>query len=128
MLVADHHTLDQLQVLADAIPQKRFWKRVQTILLAKQGWTATHIAQSLSCSVRAVKDWVARSNRGDIAALHERPRSGRPPRLDPQEYPRSKQRLDAPPQPEDGACTLRGRDIQRILAQEFGAEMHKAPR
>jgi len=91
--------------------------------LAKQGRTAEDIAQALGCSLRAVKDWVARYNRGDIAALHERPRSGRLPRLDPQEYPRWKQRLDAPPQPEDGACTLRGLDIPRILAQEFGAAM-----
>ena len=34
-----------------------------------------------------------------------------------------RQRLDAPPRPEDGACTLRGRDVQRILEQEFGAAM-----
>jgi transposase len=34
-----------------------------------------------------------------------------------------KQRLDAPPRPEDGVCTLRGRDIQRILEQEFGVLM-----
>ena len=34
-----------------------------------------------------------------------------------------KQRLDAPPRPEDCACTLRGRDVQRILEQEFGVLM-----
>jgi transposase len=123
MFVADDHTRQQLQDLAQIIPQKRLWRRVQAVALAKQGRTAEDIAQALGCSLRAVKDWVARYNRGDIAALHERPRSGRPPRLDPQEYPRLKQRLDAPPQPEDGACTLRGLDIQRILAQEFGAAM-----
>jgi transposase len=123
MFVADHHTLQQLQDLAQAIPQKRLWRRVQALVLAKQGRTAEDIAQALGCSLRAVKNWVAQYNRGDIAALHERPRSGRPPRLDPQEYPRLKQRLDAPPQPEDGVCTLRGLDIQRILEQEFGVLM-----
>ncbi len=123
MLVADHHTLDQLQVLADAIPQKRFWKRVQTILLAKQGWTATHIAHSLSCSIRAVKNWVAQYNLGGIEALRERPRTGRPRRLDPEHYPRLKQRLDAPARPEDGVCTLRAADVRRILEREFGVLM-----
>ena len=34
-----------------------------------------------------------------------------------------KQRLDAPPRPEDGVCTLRGLDIRRILEQEFGVLM-----
>ncbi len=123
MFVADHHTLQQLQDRAQAIPQKRLWRRVQAVVLAKQGRTAEDIARALGCSLRAVKNWVAQYNRGDIAALHERPRSGRPPRLDPQEYPRLRQRLDAPPRPEDGVCTLRGLDIQQILAQEFGAPM-----
>jgi transposase len=123
MFVADHHTLPQLQDLAQATPQKRLWRRIQAVILAKQGRTAEDIAQALGCSLRAVKNWVAQYNRGEIAALHERPRSGRPPRLDPQEYPRLKQRLDDPPRPEDGICTLRGRDIQRILEEEFGAPM-----
>jgi transposase len=123
MFVADYHTLQQLQDLTQAIPQKRLWRRVQAVLLAKQGRTAEDIAQALGCSLRAVKNWVTQYNRGDIAALHERARSGRPPRLDSQEYPRLRQRLDAPPRPEDGACTLRGRDVQWILEQEFGAAM-----
>lgn len=78
MLVAEHHTLAQLQALADAIPQKRSWRRVQAIILAKQGWTASLVAQSLGCSLRAVKNWVAQYNRGGIEALREQPRPGRP--------------------------------------------------
>ena len=34
-----------------------------------------------------------------------------------------KQRLDAPPRPEDCVCTFRGRDVQRILEREFGVLM-----
>jgi transposase len=123
MFVADHQTLEQLHDLAQAIPQKRFWRRVQTVVLAKQGWTARDLADALGGSLKAVKDWVAQDNRGGIQALYERPRSGRPPRLDPQESPRLKPRLDAPPRPEDCVCTFRGRDVQRILEQEFGVLM-----
>ena len=123
MLVADHHSLDQLLVLADAIPQKRSWKRLQAVILAKQGWTAAHIANSLSGSIRSVKNWVAQYNRGGLEALRERPRSGRPRRLAPEHYPRLRQRLDAPPTPEDGVCALRGADVGRILEREFGALM-----
>src|SRR5512135_2017815 len=123
MFVADHHTLDQLQDLAQAIPQKRLWRRDQAVVLAQQGRTAQDIALALGCSLRAVKNWVAQYNQGRIEALHERPRSGRPLRLAPQEYPRLRQRLDAPPRPEDGVCTLRGLDVQRILEQEFGVLM-----
>lgn len=123
MLVADHHSLDQLQVLADAIPRKRTWKRVQAVLLAKRGWTAAHIAQSLGCSLRSVKNWVAQYNRGGIEALRERPHTGRPRHLAPEHYSRLKQRLDAPPTPEDGTCTLRADNVRRILEREFGVLM-----
>jgi transposase len=123
LFVADHHTLDQLLDLADAIPQRRSWKRAQAVILAKQGWTAAHIATSLSGSIRSVKSWVAQYNRGGVEALRERPRSGRPRRLAPEHYPRLRQRLDAPPTPEDGVCALRGADVGRILEREFGAPM-----
>jgi len=123
MLVADHHSLEQLLVLADAISQKRSWKRLQAVILAKQGWTAAHIATSLSGSIRSVKNWVAQYNRGGIEALREHPRPGRPRRLAPEHYPRLRQRLDAPPTPEDGVCALRAADVGRILEREFGARM-----
>jgi transposase len=123
VFVADHHTLKQLQDAAQAIPQKRLWRRVQAVLLAKQGRAAREIASVLGCSLRVVKNWIAQYNRGGLEALHERPRSGRPPLLEPREYPRLKHRLDAPPRSEDGVCTLRGSDVQRILEQEFGVLM-----
>jgi transposase len=123
VLVADHHTLAQLQVLAEAIPQKRSWKRVQAVILAKQGWTASLVARSLGCSLRSVKNWVAQYNRGGLEALREQPRPGRPRSLAPQHYPRLVQRLDAPPTPEDGVCALRAADVRRILEREFGVTM-----
>jgi transposase len=120
MYVEGHQTLEHLQGLAQTIPQKRVWRRFQAVILAKQGRTAADIAQSLGCSLRAVKNWVAQYNRGGVAALRERPHPGRPRRLAPDQYPRLTERLDAPPRPEDGVGTLRGLDVRRILEQEFG--------
>ena len=79
MFVADYHTLQQLQDLAQAIPQKRLWRRVQAVLLAKQGRTAEDIAQALGCSLRAVKNWVTQYNRGDIARSTSEPAAGARP-------------------------------------------------
>jgi transposase len=104
-------------------PQKQIWRRFQAVILAKQGRTAHDIAQTLGCSLHAVKNWVVQDNRGGSEALHERPRTGRRRRLDPEQYPRLKQPLEAPPRPEDGVCTLRGLDVPRILEQEFGMLM-----
>ncbi len=123
MLVADHHTLAQLQGLAEAIPQKRSWRRVQAVILAKQGWTASHVAQSLGCSLRSVKNWVAQYHRGGVEALREQPRPGRPRSLAPEHYPRLRQRLDAPPGPEDGVYVLRAADVRRNLERESGVMM-----
>jgi transposase len=123
MFVADHHPMEQLQELTRALSQKRIWRRAQAVVLAKQGRTATDIADALGCSLKAVKNWVARYNTGGIEALSERPRSGRPPLLDPAQYPRLKQRLGDPPRPEDGVCTFRGTDVRQILEREFGVVM-----
>src|SRR4051812_47265519 len=123
MFVADHHTPGQLHELVQAIPQKRLWRRAQAVNLAKQGRTAQAIADALGCSPKAVKNWVAQYNRGGIEALHERPRTGRPRLLDPREYPKLKRRLESPPRPADGVCTLRGLDVRRILGEGFGVLM-----
>jgi transposase len=58
MYVEDHHALQHLEDLAQAISEKRLWRRVQTVILAKQGRTASDISQALNCSLRAVKNWV----------------------------------------------------------------------
>jgi transposase len=121
--VRDHHTLDELQDLAKPIPLKRIWVRFQAVILALQGRSAPEIAQALGCSRRAAQSWIARYNDGGVAALHERPRSGRPPRLATSDHPRFVARLEAGPTPEDGVCAWRGPDIRRLLRDEFGVTL-----
>src|SRR5689334_3656682 len=120
---ADHHTTAPLQEPTRALTRNRIWRRAQPGVLAKPWRTARDIADALGCSLKVVTNWVARYNAGGIEALHDRPRSGRPPLLDPAEYPRLRQRLGDPPRPEDGVCALRGLDIRRILEHEFGVLM-----
>ncbi|MDB4947801.1 MAG: family transposase, partial [Gemmatimonadetes bacterium] len=74
------------------------------------------------CGQRVVRKWVHRYNEGAIGGLADRPRSGRPRKLPRESEPRLGERLNAPPRPEDGVCTLRGVDVRRILADEFGVE------
>ena len=120
MHVHDHLTLEQLQAWAKRHSQKRrIWVRFQAVVLAGQGRTTPDIAQALGVSRRAVQEWVAKYNRGGPEALLERLHPGRPRRLAPDRYDELKQRLDAPPRPDDAVCVLRGAEIQRILEQEF---------
>jgi transposase len=123
MFVQDHDTLEELQRLTKALTKKRIWLRHQTVVLAKQGHSAPAIAQALGCSRRAVQTWVARYNRGGLPALQERPHTGRRPRLAGPDLLRFQERLEAGPKPEDGVCTLRCRDLRRILGEEFGVTL-----
>ena len=97
MNVVSHHSEQQLQRLADREPRADLAKRLRTVLMAQQGFTAPEVAICTGFSPRSVQEWVARYNGEGL-----------------------KQRLDAGPLPDDGVCTLRGKDVQRILHHEFG--------
>ena len=62
---------------------------------------------------------------GGLAALQERPHTGRPPRLAAADVPRFRDRLEAGPTPEDGVCTFRCQDVRRILEEEFGVKLRR---
>lgn len=121
MHIVDHDPLDRLQGAARGHRNTRTWPRVQAIILAKQGDSAAQIARALGVSRRAVQSWVAAYNRGGLGALPDRPHPGRTPILPRDQEARFRERIDAPPRPEDGVCELRGADIRRILEQEFAA-------
>jgi len=125
MFVENHQTLEELQQLTKALTGKRIWLRHQAVVLAMQGQPAPAIARALGCSRRAVQAWVARYNRGGVAALQERPHTGRPPRLAAADVPRFRDRLEAGPTPEDGVCTFRCHDLRRILQEEFGVSLRR---
>jgi transposase len=121
MHVEDRDSPERLQEEARQRRNTPAWTRVQAIVLAKRGETAGRIAVSLGCSRRAVQTWVTAYNGGGLDALKDRPRPGRAPILPRHEEGRFLERIDAPPRPEDGVCTLRGADIRLILEREFEA-------
>ena len=121
MHIENHDPLDRLQEATRQYRNTRTWPRVQAIILARLGDTAAQIARALGVSRRAVQAWVAAYNRGGLGALPERPHPGRTPILPRDREDRFRERIEAPPRPEDGACELRGADIRRILEQEFAA-------
>ena len=125
MFVQDHHSLEELQQRTKALTQKRLWLRYQAVVLATQGRSAPEIAQHLGCSRRAVQTWVAKYNQGGLPALQERPHTGRPARLAGPDVLRFQERLEAGPKPEDDVCTLRCRDLRRILEEEFGVTLRR---
>jgi transposase len=120
MHVEDHLSLVALKQLVRAEQNVKIAKRMQMVVLAIEGYTAPAMARSLSSSRRVCQHWVQQYNAHGLKGLKDKEGRGKPPLLTPDEQVRLKRRLDDGPQPEDGVCTLRGKDIQRILAEEFG--------
>jgi transposase len=120
MRVEAYHTMDELEQAARRERVARVRIRLHAVILAQRGRTAREIADALSVSRRAVQDWVRWYNEGGLANLSDAPRPGHPRKCPPELFDAVKQRILDGPRPEDGVCTLRGRDVQQILASEFG--------
>jgi transposase len=120
MHVEAHDTVKELERAARRERSGRVRIRIHGVMLARRGWMAKKIAESLSVSPRAVQGWIRRYNEGGLASLPDAPRSGQPRKCPREKFEAVKQRILDGPRPEDAVCTLRGRDVQRILAAEFG--------
>jgi transposase len=120
MHVADHLSPEQLQGLADQEAGKARFLRLRAVILALEGRTAPEIAAALGAGRRTVQEWVARYNAEGPDGLDDRPGRGRPCRLSAEQLGRLRQRIDAGPTPEDGACTLRGPEVRALIRREFG--------
>jgi len=96
--------------------------RYRAVLLALGGEEAVEIARALGRARRSVQDWAYAYRDGGVDAIQPKPRPGRTPKLPRDREAELKARLDAGPLPDrdGGVCTLRGRDVVRILEKEFG--------
>jgi len=112
--------VDQLKEL---IRQERHAKqrdRYRIALLAIEGQEKLQIASTLSVAKSTVEYWAYRYRDGGIEALTPKPYGGSTPKLIGEQAEAFKKRLANGPTPEDGVCTLRGKDVQKILNEEFG--------
>lgn len=96
--------------------------RYRAILLALEGQQAPAIARTLGRSRRFVQEWVYRYRDHGLEAIAPKPQTGRPPKLPTTKEQPFKERFLAEPTEADGVCTLRAKEAQRILQQEFAVE------
>ena len=94
--------------------------RYRAVLLALEGEEAAEIAEGLGRARRSVQEWAYAYRDGGVGAIQPKRRKGREPKLPREREAELLARLDAGPAPADGGvCTLRGRDVVRILEREF---------
>jgi transposase len=118
--VTPHHTADQLAALIRAETRARVARRLTAARWALRGHTAAAIAAQVLLSDRQVRTGVARYHAGGAEALADRTGRGRKGPLTAAQEQRLEERLRAGPTEADGVCALRGEDVRRILADEFG--------
>jgi transposase len=113
----DRITLEEL-VRKESNAKQR--DRYRAVLLALDDLQGDHIARQIGRSPRFVDEWLARYRKGGMAAMKPRKQPGKKPKLKREQEAQLKARLDAGPREEDRVCALRGKDIVRIIEQEFG--------
>jgi transposase len=119
MDVKDHLPLSELKRLERLEKDADRAKRLRIVILGQEGWTAPAVAMAVGLSRRICQRWVRRYNDQGLAGLDDqRGRESKMP-LTPQQQDQVRRRLDAGPTAEDEVYSLRGKDVQRILAQEF---------
>ena len=121
MHVEAHLPLDELKQLERQEKDAPRARRLRIIILALEGWTAPAIAMSSGLSRRICQRWVRRYNDEGLTGLEDQRGAASPALpLSPEQVQRFRERLEAGPLPEDQIAALRGKDLQRILANEFG--------
>jgi transposase len=118
--VRDPQDLAELDRRIAAAREAKQRDRYRAVRLALEGQPCPVIMDKLARSKDFVQRWSYAYRDGGLAALHPKKQPGRPPRLTAAQQAQLKARLDAGPRPGDGVCTLRGKDVRRILAEEFG--------
>lgn len=116
---ADRQRLEEL-VRSERNAKQRDRYRAVLLAMDEAEHEGDEIAEVVGRSPRFVDEWAARYRRGGIAALVPKKQPGRRPKLTAEQEQKLKARLDAGPREGDGVCALRGKDVVRIIKEEFG--------
>lgn len=124
MQIKAHHPddLEQLRQRSREQRDARQRDRYRAVALALEGHSAPEIARMLARSRRCVQLWVYTYRDHGRDALGPQRQPGCPSKLPVEKQPSFRDRLLTGPTAADGVCTLRAKDIRRILQEEFGVE------
>jgi transposase len=114
-----------LRKLAKAESDARVSRRILAIANALDGMSREEAAQSAGMDRQTLRDWVIRYNADGIDGLADRPRDGRPPKLDAGEKSELIRIVLAGPDPEvSGLSAFTREDLVRICKQRFAKSLH----
>ena len=101
-------------------------RRMLALALVLEGSSRAEAARHAGMDRQALRDWVHRYNAEGLAGLRDRPRSGRKPRLTPEQEAELATAVEHGPDPDrDGVVRWRRVDLQALIEARFGARLHE---
>jgi transposase len=106
-------------------PNRRAALRMLALANALEGLSRAEAARLAGMERQALRDAVVRYNAEGLAGLHDRPKPGRPPRLDEGEQAALAARVFTDPEPDkDGVSAWTRADLGRWLEARFKKKLH----
>src|SRR3954466_5666332 len=101
-------------------------RRMLALALVLEGSSREEAARAAGMDRQTLRDWVHRHNAEGLAGLHDRPRSGRKPRLTPEQMGELEKVVEQGPDPEtDGVVRWRRVDLQALIKARYEVELHE---
>ena len=124
IVAADAAEAAELRATARREPNARTRVRLLGVANALSGMPVAAAARAVGAGRATLYDWLGRYRAEGIEGLRDRPKSGRPRLLTPEQDAAFKARIEAgPDHAKDGVTTaFRGVDMRRLLKEEFEVE------
>ena len=117
---------EDLRRLARREQNRRTATRMLAIAHALEGASRAEAARLVRLERQALRDAVVRFNAEGLAGLRDRPRSGRKPRLTPEQGAELAAVVDQGPDPErDGVVRWRRIDLRALIKARYDVELHE---
>ena len=101
-------------------------RRMLALASVLEGGSREAAARAAGMDRQTLRDWVRRYNAEGLRGLRDRPRSGRKPRLTPEQGAELATVVDRGPDPDrDGVVRWRRVDLKALIEARFGVRLHE---
>src|SRR4051794_18235342 len=124
--IAKERTPAELRALARRERDGRVSARLLALANALDGMSRDAAARAAGMDRQTPRDWVHRYNAEGLPGLHDRHRSGRKPRLTPEQEAELVTAVEQGPDPDrDGVVRWRRVDLQALIEARFAVRLHE---
>src|SRR5678815_5428198 len=101
-------------------------RRMLALALVLEGSSREAAARAAGMDRQTLREWVHRYNAEGLTGLHDRPRSGRQPRLTPEQMGELEKVVEQGPDPaRDGVVRWRRIDLKALIQARFEVDLHE---